>query len=135
MAEPVVRLNPPTLPDVSAIGYSQISVMEPGRIAHVSGQVAVQPGGAPVPGDLVGQTRIVAGNLAAALDALSATGRDVVSARIYVTDLTEARVAEAMPHLMPVFQGARPSLTGIGVAALAAPDLQIEVEMVVRLPD
>ena len=135
MTDPVTRLNPPTLPDVSAIGYSQISVMEPGRVAHVSGQVAVPPGGAPVPGDLVGQTRVVAGNLRAALDALSATGRDVVSVRVYVVDLTEARVAEAMPHLLPVFEGARPSLTGIGVAALAAPGLQLEVEMVVRLPD
>ncbi len=28
-----------------------------------------------------------------------------------------------------------PSLTGIGVAALALPDLQIELELTVRLPD
>lgn len=135
MTDAVTRLNPPTLPDVSGIGYSQISIMAPGRIAHVSGQVAVTRDGAPTPGDLPGQARMVAANLRAALDALSASGRDVVSVRIYVTDLTEARVAEAMPHLMPVFDGARPSLTGIGVAALAAPDLQLEIEMVVRLPD
>ncbi len=39
-----------------------------------------------------------------------------------------------MPHLLALFGGAQPSLTGIGVAALAGPDLQMEVEMVVRLP-
>lgn len=32
-----------------------------------------------------------------------------------------------------LFDGARPSLTGIGVAALAGPDLQLKVEMIVRL--
>ena len=135
MIDFVTRLNPPTLPDVSGIGYSQISVMVPGRVAHVSGQVAVPADGGPVPADLPGQAKVVAANLRAALAALSASGRDVVSVRVYAVDLTPARVAEAMPHLMAVLDGARPSLTGIGVAALAAPELLLEVEMVVRLPD
>lgn len=42
--------------------------------------------------------------------------------------------AEVMPHLSDLFEGIQPSLTGIGVAALAAPDLQIEVGMMVLLP-
>lgn len=32
------------------------------------------------------------------------------------------------------FGSSLPSLTGIGVQALAGPDLQIEIEMVVRVP-
>ena len=40
-----------------------------------------------------------------------------------------------MPHLLAMFEGARPSITGIGVAALAGPDLQLEMELTVRLPD
>ena len=55
--------------------------------------------------------------------------------RIYRVDLTPERMEEMMPHLLAAFDGAQPSLTGIGVAALAAPDLQLEMEMIVRLPD
>jgi enamine deaminase RidA (YjgF/YER057c/UK114 family) len=40
-----------------------------------------------------------------------------------------------MPHFLATFDGAQPSLTGVGVAALAAPGLQIEMELTVRLPD
>jgi enamine deaminase RidA (YjgF/YER057c/UK114 family) len=51
-----------------------------------------------------------------------------------MVDLTPERLDEGMPHLIALFDGAQPSLTGVGVAALAAPDLHVEVEMVVRLP-
>jgi hypothetical protein len=40
-----------------------------------------------------------------------------------------------MPPLLELFDGAKPSLTGFGVAALAAPELQVELELTVRLPD
>lgn len=134
MPQALARLNPPSLPDPSAAGYSQITVMEPGRLAVVSGQVAWEPGGGPVPAGLAEQAAVVARNLQAALDALGATPHDVVLMRVYAVDLTPARMAEGMPPLMAFLNGAAPSLTGIGVAALAAPDLQIEVEMTVRLP-
>lgn len=39
-----------------------------------------------------------------------------------------------MPRLLAFFDGAQPSLTSVGVVALAAPGLQLEMEMVVRLP-
>ena len=32
MTQPLVRLNPPSLPDAGKIGYSQITVMEPVRL-------------------------------------------------------------------------------------------------------
>ena len=56
-------------------------------------------------------------------------------ARIYVVDLTSERMAQMMPALMAAFDGVQPSLTGIGVAALAGPGLEVEMEMIVRLPD
>lgn len=135
MPQTIVRLNPPTLPDASQLGYSQISIAEPGRMAFISGQVAVRPNGEPAPASLVEQTKIVVANAKAALDAVNATPRDILIARIYVVDLTPDRMEEAMPHLMAMFEGAQPCITGIGVAALAAPDLQLEVELTVRLPD
>lgn len=57
-------------------------------------------------------------------------------ARVYVVDSNpELMEEETMPHLLATFYGARPSLTVTGVVALAAPNLQLEMEMIVRLPD
>lgn len=135
MAQSLVRLNPPTLPDAGAMGYSQITVIEPGRMAYVSGQVAWRPNGEPVPDSLVEQMQIVATNAKAALAAIGATPHDVVIARVYVVDLTPERLEALMPPFLAAFEGAQPCVTGVGVAALAAPDLQVEMELTVRLPD
>lgn len=135
MADAVTRLNPSTLPDVEAVGYSQITIVEAGRIAYVSGQVAQGADGSPVPADLDGQMRVVVRNARAALEALGATPHDIAIARCFVTDLTPERLGALMPHLHDFFAGARPSLTGVGVAALAGPEFQVELELTVRLPD
>lgn len=135
MTQPILRLNPPSLPNTAALGYSQISVVEPGRMAFVSGQVAWRPDGEPVPASLAEQMKIVAANAKAALDAVGATPHDIVIARVYLVELTPARLAELMPAFLATFEGAQPCVTGIGVAALAGPDLQVEMELVVRLPD
>ena len=104
-------------------------------MAYISGQVAWRPGGGPVPSDLVEQMRIVALNAKAALDALGASPQDVVVARLYVVDLTPERLDALLPAFLATFDGAQPCVTGVGVAALAGPDLQVEMELVVRLPD
>lgn len=135
MTKPIVRLNPSTLPDAGEIGYSQISIVEPGRMAYVSGQVAWLPHGEPVPENLAEQMKMVSKNVKAALDAIGATPHDIVIARVYVVNLTPERLEELMPPFLAAFEGAQPCVTGIGVAALAAPDLQVEMELVVRLPD
>lgn len=135
MKNPIVRLNPPTLPNAGEMGYSQISIVEPGRMAYISGQVAWQPDGQAVPESLVEQMKIVAANAKAALDAVGATPHDVVIARVYVVNLTQERLEEVMPPFIATFEGAQPCVTGIGVAALAGPDLQVEMELVVRLPN
>ena len=57
-----------------------------------------------------------------------------VMARVCRVDLQPETQAEVMAQLTEFFEGAQLSLTGIGVAALAAPDLQTELERVVRLP-
>jgi enamine deaminase RidA (YjgF/YER057c/UK114 family) len=134
MARPLTRLNPPTLPDAGAAGYSQITIMEPGRLAFISGQVAWGPDGAPVPATLAQQADVVVKNANAALDAAGASSADLVMVRAYVIDLTPERLQELLPYLHALFEGTQPSVTCIGVAALAARDLQLEIEMIVRLP-
>jgi enamine deaminase RidA (YjgF/YER057c/UK114 family) len=135
MSPAITRLNPPTLPDAAGVGYSQISVVEPGRMAYVSGQVAIAPDGAPVPGDLAAQTRLVIGNLRAALEALGAGDQDIAIMRIFIVDLTPDALARSFPILLEMLDGAQPSITGVGVAALADPAFRIEVELTVRVPD
>ena len=134
MTPTIVRMNPASLPDAAAMGYSQISIVEPGRMAYVSGQVAWRPNGEPVPADVAEQMKIVAANAKAALVALGASPADIVIARCFMTDLTPDRLNQIFPPLLAMFNGAMPCITGVGVAALAAPDLQVELELTVRLP-
>lgn len=134
MATTPTRMNPPTLPDAGAVGYSQISVTPTGPLAFVSGQVPWRSDGGAVPADLEEQTGIVIENLSHALTALNAGPEQIAQMRIYMTDLRPETQEVVMPLLVAFLDGAQPSLTGIGVSALAGPELQLEIEMVVSLP-
>lgn len=135
MSQFITRLNPSTMPDATAMGYSQISVVEPGRMAYISGQVAWRPDGQPVPEDLVSQVKIAAGNAKAALDALDATPEDIVILRCFMTDLSSETLEQVFPPILEFFDGAKPCITGVGVESLAGPDLKVELELTVRLPN
>ncbi|MBB6123611.1 RidA family protein [Sphingobium subterraneum] len=134
MTTDITRMNPSTLPDAGAAGYSQISIVEPSKLAFISGQVAWSVDGKPTPSTLGEQAEMVIQNCRSALQAVGATAKDIVIARVYMTDLTEERLGELFPYVHALFDGNQPSLTGIGVAALAGPDLQLEIEMTVRIP-
>lgn len=131
---PITRLNPASLPDAGAAGYSQISIVEPSRLAFISGQVAWRPDNGPVPDTLAGQAEMVVGHARAALKAVGASAKDLVMVRVYLVNLTPERVDVLWPHLHALFDGTQPSLMGVGVAALASPELQLEVELVARVP-
>jgi enamine deaminase RidA (YjgF/YER057c/UK114 family) len=88
-----------------------------------------------VPSDIAAQAEIVMTNAKAALDALGASSHDIAILRCFVTDLTPERLEQVFAPLLAFLNGAKPSITGVGVAALAAPELQVEVELTVRLPD
>jgi enamine deaminase RidA (YjgF/YER057c/UK114 family) len=133
MSTSIDRMNPPTLPDAGKVGYSQISIAQPAPLAFVSGQVAWRADGTAPPSSMVEQTAIVVANLQRALNALQASPDDIIQMRIYMTDLRPETQEITMTEILRFLDGAQPSLTGIGVSALAAPELQIEVEMVVQV--
>ena len=133
MSTALIRMNPDTLPDAGKAGYSQITIANPGRLAFVSGQVAWNANGSVVPETLEAQTKQVVANLGGALRALNAGNHDIVQMRVYMTELNDETMGIAMTQIVNFLDGERPSLTGIGVAALAGPDLKIEIEMVVQL--
>ena len=130
---PVTRLHPPHLFDMSVLGYAQISVAEPGRLAFLSGQVAGAPG-ADLPPELASQADIVATNLKTTLESLGASASDVVFIRLYVVNATPDRWQLALTPLRATFAAGQPSVTAIGVQSLSSPLYQLEVEMVVRVP-
>ena len=132
MTNLINRISPASLPDTEALGYSQISVVKSGRLAFVSGQVATDRN-SNVPTGLAAQTGAVVHNLKAALLSLDANPNDIVQLRIYSLDMTEEGIGIIMDQLAGFLQGARPSLTGVGVAALASPEFLLEIEMVVGL--
>lgn len=133
-APAVTRRNPPTIWDMTANGFSQISVAEPGRLAFLSGQIAAPPEGTAMPDDVAGQAGLAAANLAAALRELQATARDIVMLRLYLVEATTQRFQDALSALRDMLGAEMPSITTIGVTALFTPKLLIEIEMVVRVP-
>lgn len=130
----VSRRNPPTMWDMGSLGYSHISVAEPGRLAFLSGQIAAAPGTTEVPDDVAGQAKIATASLAAALADLGATAQDIVMLRVYVVNATSEAFGQATASLRELLGDTMPSVTTIGVQALYKPEIKVEIEMVVRLP-
>lgn len=135
MNKPLVRLNPAELWDATRNHHSQGTMVDTGRIAIFSGQIAAQKGTDHVPASLRDQTDIVCRNLTLCLDSVGATPRDIVSLRAYIVDWGPDKAAEVFEPLVAFLGDTMPTMTGIGVSALFAPELKIEIEMVVRVPD
>jgi len=115
-------------------GYTHVAVASGSRTIYVAGQVAQDADGNVVgAGDLAAQTAQAFRNVATALAGAGATFADVARTTFYVADWSPEKIG-------PLFEGfgrvaaelgiAQPGPTTlIGVAALAAPDLLIEVEV------
>jgi len=131
--ETVSRRNPPTMWDMASLGFSHISIAEPGRLAFLSGQIAMKPDSEEVPEDLAGQAKLATASLAAALKELEATAKDIVMLRVSVVNATSEAFGQAVTPLRELLGDAMPSVTTIGVQALYKPEIKVEIEMVVRL--
>lgn len=132
---PRTPVRPPELFASEPFGFHQAVVCPPGRLVFVSGQVAWDHeqrlvGGA----DVAAQARQALANLGHALEAAGASPADVAMLRVYVVDY-EPRQAEALSARIREFFGdaALPSSTWLGVQALAAPELLVEIEAVAVL--
>ncbi len=119
---------------MASLGWSHISVAEPGRLAFPSGQIAATPGSEDVPEDLAGQAKLATASLAAALKELEAAAQDIVMLRVYVVNATGEAFGQAVTPLRELLGDAMPSITTIGVQALYKPEIKVEIEMAVRLP-
>ncbi|MFJ9824046.1 RidA family protein [Streptomyces sp. NPDC101160] len=114
--------------------YSHV-VWGTGRFVAVSGQLALDPGGAVVgAGDPASQARQVFANVERCLAAAGAGFEDVVKLTYFVTD---------MAH-MPAIRAARdaafdgiplPASSAVQVAALVRPEFLLEIEAFALIPE
>lgn len=132
----VETLNPAGLPQVEV--YRQVSVATGTRTVYVAGQVARTADGTPVgPGDLAAQTEQAMVNVHTALAAAGAGLADIAKLTVYVPGWAPERMADLVAGLTAAAGRMGGAVlvpaTLIGVAALAEPDLMVEIEAVAVL--
>lgn len=126
------RINPPQLFDGTPYGMSQGSIDEASGLVFLSGQVSWDES-SQVRGDSYGeQTQRALENLRVALAAAGSDAQHVLHLRIYLRGEAAEHMEEVAPAIVEFFDGARPAVTGIGVASLATPDTLVELEAVAR---
>ena len=103
-----------------------------GDTVHLSGQTAMDPGGAIVAGDIVDQFRQALSNVLTALRAVGSGPADLLSVRIYLIDVPgyQARGKEIGAIWKELCGRTYPAMTGVGVTALWQPEALIEIEAV-----
>ena len=108
------------------------NAVKAGNTLYLSGQHAGAPGGGVLgDGSMHDQTRRSLLKIKALVEAAGGTMADVVKLTVYVTDM--ARRAEVSAARREFFSGDLPCSTMVQVAALAAPELMVEIEAVAVL--
>jgi len=129
------HINPDAIHRPANDAYTHVVSVEAKRLVFVSGQVAHDRDGVLVGGDDIGQqARQVYLNLREALAAAGATPADIIKLTTYVVDY--------QPSHRPALVAARSEVLGdieppasvlLGVQALVAEDLLVEVDAVAAL--
>jgi reactive intermediate/imine deaminase len=124
-------INPETMHP--AEGYTHVVEVTSGRLAYISGQVALDRAGNLVGGGIQSQTRQVFENMRAALAAVGGTLSDVVKLTTYLLDVTEMDAVREVrgEYFDP---GRLPAATAVQVSRLEPDGILIEIEAVAVLP-
>jgi 2-iminobutanoate/2-iminopropanoate deaminase len=124
----VKRTNPPALS--TPTGYTHVvEVTGPAKTVYVAGQIAFDKEGKIVgAGDMAAQAEQVFKNLQAALETAGAKFSDVVKMNTYVTDMSKAPAVREVRARY--FGQTAPASTLVQVAALARPELMLEIEVI-----
>lgn len=132
----VELLNPDGLPKPEV--YRQLSIATGTRTVYLAGQVARDADGTPVgKDDLAAQVEQSLTNVATAVAAAGGTFADVAKMTVYVVDWTPDKMAQIGEGVVRFATklGVDPvkPTTLLGVAALAEPDLLVEIEAIAVL--
>ncbi len=111
-----------------------LGVVTSGRTLHTAGVTARDPNGRLVgAGDLREQLAQCFRNLNDILAAAGATFEDVVKYTIFTTDI-DRYMRESLEVRAPYF-GAKPAATLVQVSRLVDPEMLVEIEAIVHLPE
>ncbi len=126
-------INPPGLPDTEM--YRQVAIATGTTMVFLSGQVARDADGTPVgTGDLAAQVEQAVRNVNTGVVAAGGSFADIAKLTVYVVDWSLDKMQPFGEGLMraAIDLGVDPTkaVTLIGVAALAEPDLLVEIEAV-----
>ena len=112
------------------VGFSR--AVRVGNNVYVSGTVARGPNGKVIAGGVYDQAKQAIENIAAALAQAGASLNDVVRTRVYLVDIDEQdELARAHRE---AFGDIRPASTMVEVAALATPEMLVEIEADAVIP-
>ena len=114
-------------------GFSQAWRMDgAGTLVFISGQAPVSADGQVVgAGDFEAQARQVMRNLVTVVEEAGATLEDVVKLTVFLTDMQTLHDYTRVKG--EFFRGEQPASTAVEVAALALPEMLVEVEAVAVL--
>lgn len=114
--------------------FSSAAWQPPGRVLHLSGQVAQAEDGSVVgAGDIVAQARQVLENIRGVLASVGGTMEDIQKVTIFVTDM--ACLMDIHAVRAEFFPPPYPASTLVQVTALVRPEYLIEIEAVAIIPE
>jgi enamine deaminase RidA (YjgF/YER057c/UK114 family) len=131
----ISHLNPDTMVDPTAFGYSQVVTVNNGRTIYLAGQGPTKLN-EKSPEDLRGQAANAVDNIFLALDAAGAGPENIVYLRINVVDYNPKMLLDIAPELQRLTPegAAPPASVFVGVASLVLPSTKIEIETVAAIP-
>ena len=124
----IVRRDYPELPQPAGPFHHSV---RSGNLLFIAGSTA--RGTDAEAGDIAAQTEAIIKKFQHILEANGASLSNIVKVTSFVTDLREAPASAEVRR--KYFSGAFPASTQVQVAALGTPDLKIEIEAIVILPD
>ena len=116
---------------VSTAPYS--SGIVAGEFAFVSGQIGRDASTGEIADGVAEQTRVTLANLAGVLADAGLALDDVVKTTVFLTDMSTFEEMNAVYR--EAFPAPLPARSTIGVAALPALGLRVEIEAIARVPD
>jgi len=128
--EPVELLNPAGLHNPVSFGYSHVAVAPADRLVFVAGQYDSDQDGHTIHDAFADQVETAFGRLTTALAAVGCGLGDVVQLRTFIVDHSPDKLEILGASIGRRWGDRPPTQTLLGVAALALPDMQFEVDAV-----
>lgn len=127
-------INPSALHDPVPFGYSHIARASGGELVFVAGQYDSGADGQPTSDDFAAQVDAAFANLGKALAAVGLGYADVAALRTFIVGHDPDKLGVLGRKIADLWGDKPPVQTLLGVAALALPAMQFEVDAVAMRP-